>query len=108
MPARILSSSIIAAALLVGCGQPVPQDKASYVGEWRAQTMYLVITRDGSVRYKRIKGGATTSVEGPLKKFNGNDFEVGIGPLSTTFIVSKPPERDTDGWKMTVDDVELT
>ena len=92
---------------LVGCGKPVPPEKSSYVGEWQEKTMYLLITQDGSVRYKRLKGGATTSVEGPLKGFNGNHFEVGIGPMATTFVVGKPPYQDGDKWKMVVDEVEL-
>ncbi|HEX5127820.1 MAG TPA: hypothetical protein VFW00_13830 [Rhodocyclaceae bacterium] len=92
---------------LVGCGKPVPPEKSSYVGEWQEKTMYLLITQDGSVRYKRLKGGATTSVEAPLKGFNGNNFEVGIGPMTTTFVVSKPPYQEGDKWKMVVDDVEL-
>jgi hypothetical protein len=92
---------------LLGCGQPVPPDKAAYVGEWQEKTMYLLITQDGSVRYKRLKGGATVSVEGPLKGFAGDNFEVGIGPMTTTFIVSKPPYRDGDGWRMVVDEVDL-
>ena len=70
--------------------------------------MYLLITQDGSVRYKRLKAGVSTSVEGPLKGFAGHNFEVGIGPMSTTFIVSKPPYQDGERWKMVVDDVELT
>lgn len=70
--------------------------------------MYLLITQDGSVRYKRLKGGVSTSVEGPLKGFDGDNFEAGVGPLATTFVVSKPPYQDGDEWKMVVDDVELT
>jgi len=70
--------------------------------------MYLLITKDGSVRYKRLKGGVSTSVEGPLKGFDGNNFEVGIGPMSTTFVVRKPPYQDGGEWKMVVDDMELT
>ncbi len=70
--------------------------------------MYLLITQDGSIRYKRLKGGVTTSVEGPLKGFDGNNFEAGIGPLSTTFVVSKPPFQEEGVWKMVVDGVELT
>ncbi len=70
--------------------------------------MYLLITQDGSVRYKRLKGGVTTTIEGPLKGFNGDNFEAGIGPLATTFVVSKPPYQDGDKWKMVVDDVVLT
>ena len=70
--------------------------------------MYLRITKDGSVRYKRVRGATTTSVNGPIKDFSGNNFEVGVGPMSTTFIVSKPPFQDGGQWKMVVDDVELT
>jgi hypothetical protein len=91
---------------LVGCGKPVPQEKSAYMVSGR-KTMYLLITQDGSVRYKRLKGGGTTSVEGPLKGFVGSNFEVGIGPAATTFVVSKPPYQDGEKWKMVVDDVEL-
>lgn len=70
--------------------------------------MYLLITQDGSVRYKRLKGGATTSVEGPLKGFDGDNFDVGIWKMSTTFVVTRPPYEDKGQWKMVVDGVELT
>ena len=93
---------------LFGCGQPVPPDKVAYVGEWQERTMYLLITQDGSVRYKRLKAGATTSIEGPLKGFEGDDFVVGVGPINTTFDVSRPPYQDGESWKMVVDGLELT
>lgn len=93
---------------LAGCGKPVPPDKSAYVGEWQDKTMYVLITREGSVRYKRVKAGVSTSINGPLKGFEGDDFLVGFGPVSTTFAVSKPPHRDRDQWKMVVDGVELT
>lgn len=93
---------------LSGCGKPVPPEKSAYVGEWQDKAMYLLITQDGSVRYKRLKGGVSTSVEGPLKGFQGNNFEAGVGPMATTFVVSKPPYQDGEKWKMVVDDVELT
>ncbi|HEY0722164.1 MAG TPA: hypothetical protein VGE50_13025 [Gammaproteobacteria bacterium] len=93
---------------LVGCAKPVPAEKASYVGEWQEKTMYLLITQDGSVRYKRLKEkGVTTSIEGPLKGFEGDNFTVGVGPMSTVFIVSRPPYQEGDLWKMVVDGVEL-
>lgn len=93
---------------LLGCGKPVPADKAAYVGEWRAAAMYLQITQDGSVAYKRLNGAASTTINGPLQGFKGNDFEVGVGPLTTTFVVSKPPYQEAGKWKMVVDDVALT
>jgi hypothetical protein len=95
-------------ASLVGCAKPVPLEKRAYVGEWKEKTMSLLITQDGSVRYERLKGGATTSVKGPLKGFSGDNFEVGVGPMATTFVVSKAPYNDGGTWKMVVDEVELT
>ena len=103
-----LTIALLLAFLLSGCGKPVPQERSAYVGEWQEKTMYLLITQDGSVSYKRIKGGVTTSVNGPLKDFDGDNFSAGIGPMSTTFVVSKPPYQDKGRWKMVVDGVELT
>ncbi len=95
-------------ALLAACGIDVPPAKSAYVGQWEADGMTLLITRDGSVSYKRFRKGASTKIDAPLKSFDGDDFEVGIGPMTTTFRVSSPP-REIDGvWKMTVDGVELT
>jgi hypothetical protein len=95
-------------ALLSGCGSPVPPEKAAYVGEWKERSMVLVITQEGKVSYKRQKGGASTSIDAPLRKFEGDNFIVGIGPMNTTFVVSKPPYLDGSTWKMVVDGVELT
>ena len=94
--------------LLSGCGSPVPPEKAAYVGEWREKSMSLVITQDGKVRYKRQKGNASTSVDAPLRRFEGDNFNVGIGPMNTTFVVSKTPYQEGKTWKMVVDGVELT
>jgi len=99
---------LIFVLFLFGCARPVPPEKVAYVGEWQEKSMYLLITQDGSVRYKRLNGGTTTSIEGPLKGFQGNNFEVGIGPMSTIFVVNKPPYQDGEVWKMVVDNVELT
>jgi hypothetical protein len=103
-----LLALIPALLILSACGQPVPQDKAAYVGEWRAQTMSLTLTQDGRVRYKRVKGSATTSIDAPLRGFEGDNFVVGIPFISTTFEVSKPPYREAGAWKMVIDGVELT
>lgn len=94
-------------ALLFGCGHPVPPEKSAYIGEWEGKAFYLLITEDGSVQYKRVKNGVTTTINSPIKKFDGDNFEVGIGPMATTFFVSKPPYQDGENWKMVVDGAEL-
>jgi hypothetical protein len=110
-PMKKLASMVIvlvAALTLSACGNPVPQDKSAYVGEWHAPAMGLLITQDGGVAYKRLKQGVTTSINGPLRRFEGDDFVVGFPLLSTKFEVSKTPFRQAGVWKMVVDGVELT
>jgi len=105
---RVLAILYVAMLLLAACANPVPPEKSAYIGEWDAPGMSLLITQDGSVAYKRIKGGVTTTINAPLKKFEGDNFVVGIGLWTTTFVVSKPPREEAKRWKMTVDGVELT
>ncbi len=93
---------------LTACSKPLPEDKLSYVGEWQSKEMGLLILGDGSVAYKRIKGGTTTSVNGPLKEFVGDDFVVGFSFLTTTFKVSEPPHQVNGQWQMVVDGVRLS
>lgn len=70
--------------------------------------MSLLILQDGSVDYKRLKKGATVSVTGPIKEFQGDNFVVGIAFFKTTFKVSTPPYQENGKWKMVVDGIELT
>ncbi|WP_323142415.1 hypothetical protein [Massilia phyllosphaerae] len=107
MKKQALFVPLFALAVLAGCGKPVPKEKLAYVGEWQEPNMYLLITEDGSVTYKRIKNGSTTSIDGPLKGFEGDNFDVGVGPMATTFVVNKPPYQVGDQWKMVVDGQEL-
>jgi hypothetical protein len=93
---------------MTGCGKPVPADKAAFVGEWQAKNMYLLITQDGTIQYKRQEGNTSTSINGPLKGFVGNNFETGVGPLTTTFVVTRAPFQEEGKWKMVVDGVELS
>jgi hypothetical protein len=97
--------------LLAACdlsGDPVPEDKAAYIGEWEAVGFDLVITADGGVAYERTSGGGSSSVNGPIQEFDGDDFSVGVWFISTTFEVSTPPYLEDGVWKMVVDGVELT
>lgn len=104
-----LSTLLLVTALaLSACGKPVPPEKSAYVSEWRAPAMGLLITHDGSVAYKRLKAGVKTSANGPIRRFEGDNFVVGVPLLSITFVVSKPPYQEAGRWKMVVDGVELT
>lgn len=69
--------------------------------------MDLAIDADGRVRYQRRNGGGHTSIEAPIQRFEGDNFVVGVGFLSTTFVVSKPPHESDGVMRMTVDGVEL-
>jgi hypothetical protein len=103
----IRAAAIAVAALVIACAKPIAPERIAYVGEWKADNMRLVITQEGQVRYARVKGGARTTVDAPLKEFDGDDFIVGVGPMKTRFVVTKPPHREGNVWKMTVDGVEL-
>lgn len=108
MNVRAIAAVFLLTVFLYGCGIPVPADKADYVGEWRAPEMYLSIAPDGRVEYKRHQERTETTITGPLQEFKGNDFTVGLPFLTATFVVSKPPYKEGDTWKMVVDGVELT
>jgi len=108
MPRHLPALAALAASLLLAaCGKPMPPEHAAYVGTWRAPQMALRITADSRVEYERHDGGVSTSVSGPIQEFVGDDFKVGFGPVSTTFVVSRPPHVEGDKTWMTVDGVEL-
>lgn len=94
--------------VLAACAKPLPPERLAYAGQWRSTTMSLLITTGGNVNYRRVEGGTSRSVNGPLRSFEGDNFVVGVGPVKATFVVSVPPHEDSGAWKMTVDGVELT
>lgn len=108
MKAARVALGVLVALLLVACGKPLPQDKLAYAGSWRGTGMTLDISTGGEVRYRRVKGNANTSIDAPIKAFHGDDFEVGLGPLTTRFVVSRPPTLEGGRWTMTVDGVVLS
>ena len=101
-------SLILGALLLVGCSKPLPESKRNYTGEWQSEEMKLLILADGTVAYRRFKKGVSTSVNGPIKEFNDNNFVVGFLFLTTTFEVTEPPHEVEEQWQMVVDGVRLT
>lgn len=103
-----LSVLLFSMLMLMACSQPLPEDKLAYVGEWQSKEMYLLILADGTVSYKRLQRGGSTSINGPLKEFVGDDFVVGIPFLTTTFEVSTTPYQENGQWFMVVDGVKLS
>ena len=93
---------------LSACAKPLPAERAAYAGEWSGPGMILIIDAGGRMEYQRKSGSASKSIKSPIKEFQGDNFVVGIGSLTTTFIVSAPPHQVGDSWMMTVDGVELT
>jgi hypothetical protein len=86
----------------------LPKGKENYAGTWTSNEVFLQIDKGGQVNYERNSGSTKTSVNGPIQKFNGNSFSVGILGITTDFVVSKPPHEENGMWLMTVDGNELT
>ncbi len=109
MKSKLTLALLLCALLtLVSCeSEPLPQDKRDYAGVWQSSTVYLYIGTDGRIEYLHQEDGRKTSINGPIKKFVGDDFEVGILAFTTTFVVSKKPHLEDGVWKMTVDEREL-
>lgn len=99
---------LLAAGTLMACAKPIDAEHMAYVGYWRGETMSLSISADGRVNYARKHGSGHTTINAPLVKFVGNDFVVGVGPMTTTFVVSDPPRLVEGVWRMTVDGEALT
>jgi hypothetical protein len=110
--AILLASCLLAPQLSFADPKPVPAEKSAYVGDWQAKTMRLHIFQNGKVVYKREQPGKNISLDIELVRFNGDNFDAGVdmgfAKASSTFVVNKPPHREGDKWKMTVDGVELT
>ncbi|MFV1980009.1 MAG: hypothetical protein ACC655_02555 [Rhodothermia bacterium] len=105
---RTVVGLIVFTSLLVGCSEPLPESKQDYVGDWQSKEMRLLILADGTVSYERLKNGGTTSVNGPVKEFVGDDLVVGVLFFKTTFEVTETPHEVDGRWQMVVDGVRLT
>ena len=106
---RVIGLILVVLLALAACAKPVPADKQDYVGTWESATMSLVITPEGRVVYKHAPNANTSkSLDAPIKAFEGNDMVVGVGPLTTRFVLALPPHEEDGVWKMTVDGEQLT
>ncbi len=108
--ARYLVSGLAACCLLFACtGEPLPDDMLEYAGSWvttrtEQVVVHLSITAGGQIDYEKRDGGSTTSLNGPIQSYTGDDFTVGVGCANTTFEVSEAPNQLQDGtWTMVVD-----
>ncbi len=111
----LLATALVGAPLVVpvtGCGAfksvPLPDDKQEYAGHWVGQGWNLTITKDGGVDWEEVDGGSKTSINGPIKSYDGDDFTVGVMGIETTFHVEVTPHEVDGEWMMTVDGHELT
>ena len=107
---RIARALVFAAGLLCSAAHaaPVPADKMAYVGTWQGKDMQISLSKEGKIQYKRKQPGKDVDLSIDLLGFSGNNFDAGWGIVRSTFMVSKPPQREGKQWKMTVDGVELT
>ncbi|MGQ9897852.1 MAG: hypothetical protein ACUVR8_09915 [Acidobacteriota bacterium] len=95
--------------LLASSGGEIPPDKQAYIGNWSGEGTTLAITPDGKVNWTSERGSRSSKVENlPIKRFIGNDFEVGLGPFTTRFTVQRPPQFTAGRWRMTVEGVQVT
>ena len=106
---RFAALLLLLALLLSACSTPLPPEKAAYVGYWRAGETSILITQAGRVEYiVRHGNGFSKSIKAPLQRFEGDNFVVGLGPMSTTFVVTQPPRKiDNEVWTMIVDGKQL-
>ena len=102
---RLITTCALCFAL-IGCSNPLPPEKQNYSGQWISQDgqTSLEISQEGRIEYNKVEPNKTTNLSSPIKEFKGDDFSVGLGPLSTDFVVTQPPQQQADGtWTMIVD-----
>lgn len=104
----LLFASWLSACACSGCqGQPVPEDKLDFVGNWNGDGISLIIASSGSVSYTKVKGGKV-EINGPIQAFTDEFFEVGVGPVTTKFVIDSPPKLKDGKWHMKIDGNKLT
>ena len=107
----VLAIAVILGVILLAAsgGGGIPSGKQAYVGDWSGSEATLSIKPDGKVFWERRTGSSSSKIENvPIRRFIGDDFEVGVGPFTTRFVVQRPPQFVAGRWTMTVDGIEMT
>lgn len=100
----------ILSMLLIACAKPLPADKKPFAGTWISadSSVHITITLDGYVDYHNDLPGQVSMLSAPIKSFNTEGFDTGIGPLSTAFKVNQTPRKDRQGnWYMIINGYTL-
>jgi hypothetical protein len=106
-PRRLVGALALAAAFSLACAglmpepEPVPADKADYVGSWTGEDRALDISADGTASWENTAGAGETSVNGNIA-FTDEGFSIGLPPMAIPFIVNSAPAVDGKDWTMTI------
>lgn len=109
----ILSALLLVLFVITSCDfgslkpKPIPKDKQDYIGTWTSAEVMLQISADGQLNYEYHSGNSSTTINGPIQKFNGDDFEAGALGINKTFDVSQPPHQENGKWVMVVEGQQL-
>lgn len=107
MKKSIVLSSVL--LFVLACkGQPVPENKKSYVGTWIGDGINLTISSDGGLSYQKVRSAGRTSVNGPIQEFADREIRAGIWIFSAKFRIDQEPTLVDGKWTMEVDGEKLT
>ncbi len=105
---RIYAVLFLCVALFIAsCGMPLPEDKQTYVGTWKGDSISMVINRNGKVDYKRKQGANKMRIRAPIQAIDEDNLTIGLLFIKTTLRVQQPPEEMDGIWTMVVEDEEL-
>lgn len=81
--------------------------KKEYAGHWEGGGVTLDVSAS-NVSYEKKKGSETTTINGTLDHFEGDDIVVKVLIADMTLKVSSPPTLVGSDWKMTIEGTEVT
>ncbi|MBQ0713035.1 MAG: hypothetical protein KBT53_08745, partial [Porticoccus sp.] len=99
--------SIMLVLLLVGCAEPLPDDKNNFVGLWKSNQTSLLVTKSGRIEYESNKGAVKTSVSMPIKSITNSELVAGFLFMKSSFKLLGPPRNKDGATIVTVDGEDL-